>query len=809
VLFRTLLRVAMAVGTAVFIAASGFTGGGLPGAAGVPTVSSVTPNSGPAAGGTSVTIAGSGFTGATAVAFGQTAAASYVLNSDSQITAVSPAEPDGTVDVTVTTTAYATIAAITALIITTLPAQAASNVNRAARSQNWSTYLFGPEHASMNAGATGYSLTSSFRPVLAWEWKEGSTLYASPTVYGGTVYIGAEDGWFYAINEATGGVIWRHLLAGSDPCPGNMNVRGLTSTATVAPDPVTGTPTVIVASTPGPSGGIDVNALNAATGALEWRTAVTTQKASYAWSSPTLVNGHVYIGIASMCDDPLIQGGLAELDQHTGTLLADYWSEPSGKVGASIWSSAAVNPADGSAWVTTGNGDVNPGDSYSIVRLNSKLVKQELWTVPGIAGLDLDFGASPTLFTAVLGGVSTTMVGVCNKNGIFYAFKAYDLAAGPVWTLDEGVHKGECLAAAVWDASRNELFLASLQTTINGRSFQGSVREVNPATGTAIWQTGFPSEVFGTPTLDGSGVLAVQTILGTDAGVYLLSETTGAQLAQLSNPGWVFAQPVFAGGYLFVASATKGALFAYRPTNLAAPVVGMCVDPKSGGFWLASSKGNVYNFGNAPFYGSEAGKPVPTVVGTAADPSTGGYWLVTHLGNVYSFGAPFYGSEVGKALPAPVVGMAVDPSGRGYWLVTSKGNVYNFGNAPFYGSSAHQPLPAPVVGMALDPKTGGYWLVTSKGNVYNYKAPFLGSKANQPLPAPIVGMVASPKTGGYWLVTSKGNVYNYGVPFFGSTSLQTLPSPVVGMAVDSTTGGYWLETSRGSVYNYNAPDEVG
>ena len=69
----------------------------------VPTVSSVSPSNGPAAGGSSVTITGTGFTGATAVKFGGTAAASYAVNTGTQITAVSPAGTSGsTVDITVT-----------------------------------------------------------------------------------------------------------------------------------------------------------------------------------------------------------------------------------------------------------------------------------------------------------------------------------------------------------------------------------------------------------------------------------------------------------------------------------------------------------------------------------------------------------------------------------------------------------------------------------------------------------------------------------------------------------------------------------
>jgi hypothetical protein len=67
-----------------------------------PTVSAIAPNEGPRAGGTSVTITGTELTGASAVKFGATAAASFSVNSESSITAVSP-PGTGTVDVTVTT----------------------------------------------------------------------------------------------------------------------------------------------------------------------------------------------------------------------------------------------------------------------------------------------------------------------------------------------------------------------------------------------------------------------------------------------------------------------------------------------------------------------------------------------------------------------------------------------------------------------------------------------------------------------------------------------------------------------------------
>jgi len=55
-----------------------------------PFIANLNPNSGPAAGGTTVVIIGRNFTGATAVMFGANAATSFTVDSDTQITAVSP-----------------------------------------------------------------------------------------------------------------------------------------------------------------------------------------------------------------------------------------------------------------------------------------------------------------------------------------------------------------------------------------------------------------------------------------------------------------------------------------------------------------------------------------------------------------------------------------------------------------------------------------------------------------------------------------------------------------------------------------------
>ncbi len=77
---------------------NGFTALDLP----LPAITGLSPASGTPSGGIPVSITGTGFTGATAVNFGGTAATSFIVNSDTSITATSPAMAAGTVDITVT-----------------------------------------------------------------------------------------------------------------------------------------------------------------------------------------------------------------------------------------------------------------------------------------------------------------------------------------------------------------------------------------------------------------------------------------------------------------------------------------------------------------------------------------------------------------------------------------------------------------------------------------------------------------------------------------------------------------------------------
>ena len=451
---------------------------------------------------------------------------------------------------------------------------------------DWPAYLLDTGHSSYNAAATsiGTGNVANLQPV--WQWIEPSggnrTFWASPTVVDGVVYIGSETGNFYAISEATQTVLWSRNF-GVRPAAA-CGSSGITATAAVVNDTATGLTVYVNA----PDG--QLYALSAATGATLWHATVDTPSSTvddyYAWGSPLVANGHVYVGISSQCDDPLVPAGVVEFNQDTGAPEGSWQTIPGGQAGGSVWSSLAESTlGDGSVFVSTGNGlgTTNPLYTESIVRLSATgLSLQDSWQIPATQqGGDTDFGGSPTMFSANLNGTATPMVGACNKNGIYYAFRQSDLHDGPVWqqriAAPYGTQPnpgGQCDAAALWDGT-NLIEAGGNSTVINGVTYQGSVQSLNPATGAPNWQTGLPGEVIGSPTEDGAGVVAApvwQSNTG-KPGVYLLSAASGAILGFISTgSSAVFSQPVFAGNDLLVAGNFAVGLRAYEVTTPGQPI---------------------------------------------------------------------------------------------------------------------------------------------------------------------------------------------------------------------------------------------
>ncbi len=420
------------------------------------------------------------------------------------------------------------------------------SVAQARTSADWQAYLNGPRHSSYAPAQTAITSASARQVVQLWHHAPGRTYLASPTVADGAVFIGADGGWFYKLRLTTGTVLGKRFL-GFQPHK-TCGAFGTVDTATVTTDPGDHQPTVYVAGADG-----YLYALNASNLRVKWKSVIaipsTTVSSYFDWSSPTVANGRIYIGVASNCDNPLVHAGLISYNQVTGKKLAEFYTTPKGDVGGSIWSSVAVAP-DGDVFATTGNGpedDQLLGYSESILKFSPRLRLLGRFQVPATqVNYDADFGASPVLFGRY--------VGACDKNGIFYTVRQSTMtlawekrvsgASGPVTG---------CIAAAAYNG--HHLFIGGLSVTIRGVSYRGSIQERDPGNGKLVWETGLPDGVIGSPSLDGGGVLAVGTydISPVPSGTYLVRASDGRILRRLVT-GMDFSQSVFAGAMLFTAN---------------------------------------------------------------------------------------------------------------------------------------------------------------------------------------------------------------------------------------------------------------
>jgi polyvinyl alcohol dehydrogenase (cytochrome) len=424
----------------------------------------------------------------------------------------------------------------------------------AASLNSYPAYLGGPAHDSYASSATTITIANATALQAVWKWTPpGGDLTASPIVNGGIVYIGTENGDFYAINAATGAMKWHKVLSIS-----NCANSGIVSSATVAKDPESGKLTVYVGA-----GDHYLYALNASSGATIWRHLIgpaTSNNDYYNFSSPTIANGHIYYGVATACGAGY--DGMVALDQHTGAQTGVYYTSGSAAVeGASVYTSAAVAP-DGSVFLTTGDDNgASTNDSTAIVKLAGvTLARLAGYQIPGLVGKNMDFNASATLFS----DAGTPAVGACDKNGVFYARKQSDMSA--LWQDTLGIPPpvdslAFCGGSAVYNGA--DLFIGA-DATASGAP-PGSIYELT-ASGAKVWETPLAAgPVIGTPSLDGGGVLAVPTYnktAGAHSAVYVLNASTGAILRTISYSGPIFAQPVFADGELLIAGPT---LQAYVP----------------------------------------------------------------------------------------------------------------------------------------------------------------------------------------------------------------------------------------------------
>jgi hypothetical protein len=180
----------------------------------VPTVSGISPATGPVIGGTTVTITGTGFVGTTAVHFGATDAPGFTVDSDTQITLPSPAGSAGTVDITVTNpggtsttssadqfTYYYPVPTVTAISPTTGPVAGGTSVTVTG------TGFVGTTAVHFGAtDAPGFTVDSDTQITVPSPAGSAGTVHVTIITPGGTSLTSSSDEFIYSPIPAVTGI---------------------------------------------------------------------------------------------------------------------------------------------------------------------------------------------------------------------------------------------------------------------------------------------------------------------------------------------------------------------------------------------------------------------------------------------------------------------------------------------------------------------------------------------------------------------------------------------------------------------------
>lgn len=238
-------------------------------------------------------------------------------------------------------------------------------------------------------------------------------------------------------------------------------------------------------------------------------------------------------------------------------------------------------------------------------------------------------------------------------------------------------------------------------------------------------------------------------------------------------------------GYWMI--STRGEVFSFGSAahygNQPTSAVDIEPTPAMDGYWILSTAGRVSAKGAAVHFGDATLNRAEHAVSLSATATGRGYWVFTDRGRVIALGdAAHYGDLWNIQLNGPVLDSVATPSGQGYWMVASDGGIFSFGDATFHGSMGGKPLNEPVISMAPDPDGTGYWLVAWDGGIFAFDAPFYGSMGNVPLNQPVSGMVHAPA--GYLMVAEDGGIFAFGdVTFHGSLGSTPPADAVVAAAL--------------------------
>ena len=472
------------------------------------------------------------------------------------------------------------------------------------------TYLGSITRTGFNAAETKITVSSADRLELSWSLDDrGSYVSTQPIVANGIVYWGDYNGYEHATSAATGKDIWAQYLgsyyAGSsgNPTYCTPDQMGVVGSPTIAD--VNGRTLVFVpggGQLTGTSGPDYFFALDARNGQVVWRTMLGATPLDTLWSSPAFFDGSIYEGVAGQGGCPAhADSRMVKLDAATGALQATFHLVPDGCVGGDVWGSPAIDEVADTVYFATGDQDNKCLGKEPMAQAVVELSAANLgyigsWKLNEASDMDHDFGSTPTLFSSG----DRQLVGVVNKNGVFYAFARDHISAGPVWIrhiADPGEASPEVGDGSVSPASWDGTTLYVGGGTSIDKKCDGTVEALNPATGKVKWSDCVPGPVI--PAVVGAPGIVV---VGAGSHLLVLDAVNGNVLWKWLDPRETpfWSAPTIANGMLFAANSgwaepgrswAPGRLYAFTlangPIPTPTPVPNVCP-----GGWSCQDIGN-------------------------------------------------------------------------------------------------------------------------------------------------------------------------------------------------------------------------
>jgi polyvinyl alcohol dehydrogenase (cytochrome) len=365
-------------------------------------------------------------------------------------------------------------------------------------------------------------ITAAEIPRLQLKWAFGfpdaTSAWGQPTVAGGRLFVGSQNGTVYSLDARSGCIAWTFEAHGS--------VRASVSVGGAARRP-----RVYVAYFADQKG--YAYAVNASTGRLIWSRRVDDHPLVRLTGSPTLFGGRLYVPTSSYEEGGkppgyaccTFRGSIVALDAASGeivwkaytiptapTLLRAYadGTEAWGPAGGAIWSAPTIDAKRGAIYVGVGNtysGAPQPTtDAIAAFDLKTgemrwahQLTPNDVFgCTPGEincldrAGPDFDFGAAPALARLPNG---RDLIIAAQKSGVAYALDP-DRKGAQVWRYRAGGGSG--LGGIQWgiaiDGSRAYLPVAEIYAPV-----PGGLHAVRLGSGTREWLATPPPPVCGKP----------------------------------------------------------------------------------------------------------------------------------------------------------------------------------------------------------------------------------------------------------------------------------------------------------------------